>query len=171
MAHATGDSTRADARSRVEISEHPQNVTPGGIITSRAFEHSEFVATCCELNCAHRLFQLRGCRCFHFSRANARPRIETCVCPQGVEALAFCCRHYGKGAHNPANWLIGCNARLQGEIYFYPTDARDHLACSAEFIEGRAQQGEIDRRLRGLAGIRITPLFARLSCELWRRRR
>lgn len=111
-------------------------------------------------------------RCGHFSRANARSRVETSVCPQGVEAggrivpLAFWCWRHGKGARNPGDWLAGCNAGREGGTYVYPTDVRDHLAWSARFIRGRAQPGDIDRHLQRLAGIRITPRFARPLWEL-----
>src|SRR5215469_972032 len=144
MAHAAGDCTRAIARSRVEISEHPQNVTAGGDITSRTFQHSDLVAAWCELNCAHQVFYPSACRCSPFGRANAWPRVETSVGSQDVEAgawtmpPAFCCCQHGKGAHTLADCLVG---------------------CGTEFILGRG------------AGIRITPLFARLSWELWERRR
>jgi hypothetical protein len=144
MAHAAGDCTRAIARSRVEISEHPQNVTAGGGITSRAFEHFNLVAVWWGLNCAHRVFYLWARRCSPFGRANAWPQVETSVGSQGVEAgawtipPAFCCCQHGKGAHISADCLVG---------------------CSAESIIGRA------------AGIHITPLFARFSWELWGRRR
>ena len=57
MAHAAGDSTRANVRSRVGFSEYPQNLAAGGAITPLALERFDLVAARSELECAHRAFQ------------------------------------------------------------------------------------------------------------------
>jgi hypothetical protein len=62
MAHAAGDSTRANARSRVENRQYPQNLAAGGAVTPLALERFDLVAARCELECAHRAFQRHASR-------------------------------------------------------------------------------------------------------------
>jgi hypothetical protein len=71
MAHAASDSTRAPARLRVGIQEHPQNLAAGGAITLLALERFDLVGARCELNAAHRAFLLHSCALTHqrFTRA------------------------------------------------------------------------------------------------------
>ena len=67
MAHAAADSSRGIARSRVEISEYPQNLAAGGGITPLALERFDLVAVRFELDCAHGEFQR------HPSRSTLQP--------------------------------------------------------------------------------------------------
>ena len=57
MAHAAGDSTRANVRSRVGFSEYPQNLAAGAVITPLALERFDLVAARCGFDCAHWAFQ------------------------------------------------------------------------------------------------------------------
>jgi hypothetical protein len=107
-------------------------------------------------------------------RTLARMESEN-VCDQHREAggrivsPAFPRLHRAKVAQDPADWLAGFEAGLQGDCYVYPAEVRDRLAWASGFVEGRAQQtgpqegGKVDclQRLQRSAGIRITPRFAR----------
>jgi hypothetical protein len=94
-----------------------------------------------------------------------------------IVSPAFRRLHRTKVAQDPADWLAGLEAGLRGDCYVYWAGVRDRLACAAGFVEGRAQQARpqggsqegdnVDRRqpLQRLAGIRITPRFARPQWE------
>jgi hypothetical protein len=100
-----------------------------------------------------------------------------------IVSPAFRRLHRAKVAQDPAEWLAGFDAGLKGDCYVYPAEVRDRLAWASGFVEGRAQQARphggsqegdnIDcrQRLQRLAGIRITPRFARPLWELRGRRR
>jgi hypothetical protein len=92
-------------------------------------------------------------------RTRARMESEN-ICDQHLEvgdrtvSPAFPRLHRAKVAQGPGNWPAGYNAGLRGDAYVYPADVRDRLTWSAGFIEGAA------RRVKRLAGNRITPRFA-----------
>jgi hypothetical protein len=95
-----------------------------------------------------------------------------------IVSPAFRRLHRAKIGQDPADWLAGFEAGLHGDSYGYPAEVPDRLAWASGFVEGRAQQarpergsqqsGNIDcrQRLQRLAGIRITPWFARPLWEL-----
>jgi hypothetical protein len=57
MSSAAADSSRANARSRVESRQYPKNLVAGREISPLTFERFDLAAAPCELDCAHRVFQ------------------------------------------------------------------------------------------------------------------
>jgi hypothetical protein len=76
---AVGDPTRAFACVGVEISEHPQNLAAGWVLTPLAFERFDLVAARCELDRAHRAFSVHPCALTHQRLTRALRRYRALI--------------------------------------------------------------------------------------------